>query len=117
MLQFEALLLSTNQSRNFLSELYAVLLLKIRLMKTFLVVLRRYLLPAGGLGLWSFKVGPVIQVINCLISLCLVNILSRLPLKTTIEHAELDISAFSLFLSEDCKRYSNSAAKSWLVLL
>ena len=57
-------------------------------MKIFLIVLRSCPLELGELGLQSFKVESIIQVINYLISLYMLDTTTKLLIKTAIKYTQ-----------------------------
>ena len=71
---------------NILAKLYAKLLLKLEVMKTFLLVIRSLPFYLEGLNLQSIEVESLAQVIHYLTLLYAVETLTKLLLKTIIEY-------------------------------
>ena len=86
-----------NIGSNILLKLYAVLLLKLRVIKTFPVAMRYSPKELGGLGLHSLEVELVAQIINHFASLCTTDTMTRLLLKMMMECMKLEIGAINPF--------------------
>ena len=76
---------------NILGKLYAALLPKLGVMKTFPIVMRSVPAYLGGLELHSAKVEALAQAIHHLISLCKADIPTRLLLRAIIEYHQLEL--------------------------
>ena len=81
-------------------------------MKTFLVAMRYSSLELDKLELHSLEVESTTQAISHFVSLCTADILTRLLLKTMMEHIQLEIGAMKPFFSLKHKDYEGLAKYS-----
>ena len=102
---------------NILAKLYATLLLKLHIMKTFLVSMRFCLVELGGLGLYLLEVESIAQAINHFISLYVADTSIRLLLKTVIKYIQLEVGIIEFFLKKSYKDFKDLVMDSWLVYL
>ena len=92
---------------NTLAKLYATLLLKLHVIKIFLVSMRFCLVELGGLGLYLLEVESIVQAINYFVSLYVADTSTRLLLKIMIECAQLEVGITEFFLKKSYKDFKN----------
>ena len=107
LLKFVALIISFKPEGNILAKLYATLLLKLYMMKTFLVSMRFCLVELGGLRLHSLEVESIAQAINHFFLLYIVDTPARLLLKTMIEYMQLEVGITEFFLIRSFKDFKD----------
>ena len=74
-----------------LARLHTALLPKLRVMRTFPIIMRSVPAYLGGLNLRRLEVEAIAQALHHLVSLCASETPTRILLKTLIEHHQLEI--------------------------
>ena len=97
---------------NILAKLHTALLLKLHMMKTFLVSIRFYLVELGGLGLYLLEVESIAQAINYFVSLYIADTLIRLLLKMMIKYVQLEVGIMDFFLIRSFKDFKDLVTDS-----
>ena len=97
-----------------LAPLHKSLLRKLKLMRTFPLVMRSAPAAIGGLDLRSLEITSGAQAIHHLVSLFTSCAPSKLLLITTIEHHQLEIGIEGLFLSRSHTLLSKFATSTWI---
>ena len=101
----------------FLAPLHRAILPKLRIMRTFPLVMREAPVAIGGLGLQSLEISSGIQAIQHLISLFTSHTPSKLLLITAIEYHQLEIGVEALFLNSSYSTLSPLATPTWITHL
>ena len=101
------LIISFKLEGNILTKLHTALLLKSYIIKTFLVLMRFCPVELGGLALYLLKVESIAQAINYFISLYIVDITTKLLLKSMIEYMQLEVGIIDFFLIRSFKDFKD----------
>ena len=99
MIKFTTPLLSLPIDDNILALLHTALLPKLKVMKTFPIVIWHNLIELGGLGLYFLEIESLLQVVNLSESLYIANTPIQSLLRVIIECMHLKIGVITPFFT------------------
>ena len=116
-LRYATPVISFSLAYNHLALLHRALLPKLRVVRTFPIVMRLCPLSLGGLGLHSIEFESLAQAINLFVSLHTVDTPAKQLLRVSIELIQLEAGTMGDVLSQDFDKYDGLITDSWLVSL
>lgn len=116
-LEFEAPVLTISNEGSILSPRHKDLLQKLKVMRTFPLVMRSTPAEIGGIDLRSLEITCDVQAMHHLVALFTSYIPTKLLLITAIEFHQLEIGIKNLFLSSSFSKLSNIATSTWVTNL
>ena len=116
-LEFASPVLTMPHNGMLLAPLHKAILPKLKIMRTFPLVMREAPVAIGGLDLHSIEITCGVKAIHHLVSLFTSYTPSKLLLSTAIEHQQLEIGVGELFLNSSYFLLSSLATSTWITHL
>ena len=109
--------LSMDHNLNVLSDLHKAMLPKLKVMRTFPIVMRSVSQLLGGLNLRRLEIEVIAQLLHHLISLHSTDTSTCIPLKALIEYHQLEVGSDKQIFSLKAEDYYDLTTPTWITTL
>ena len=102
---------------NVLSDLHRAMLPKLKVMRTFPIVMRSVPQFFGGLNLRRLEIEVIAQSLHHLVSLCSTDTSTCMPLRALIEYHQLEVGSDKQIFSLKAEDYYDLTSPTWITTL